>query len=80
MAIDLENDSAVVLKPSTSTGPGETTGKGRAAATCNADAHRSDEVPLGNIQPVPTVLGNTQDARMTPFLVQRTLLLMRLIS
>ncbi|KIM66068.1 hypothetical protein SCLCIDRAFT_399095, partial [Scleroderma citrinum Foug A] len=55
MAIDLENLRAVVLEPSTSTGPGETTGKGRAAAT--------HKVP-GDIQPVPTLLGNLQDAHM----------------
>ncbi|KIM57760.1 hypothetical protein SCLCIDRAFT_1119387 [Scleroderma citrinum Foug A] len=53
MAIDLENVRAVVLKPSTSTGPGETTERGRVGAT--------HKVP-DDIQPVPTVLGNTQDA------------------
>jgi len=71
MMIDIENDSAIELKPSTSTGPGETTGKGHAtthevhghAATCIADAYRFHQVP-GDIQPVPTVLGNTQDAHM----------------
>ncbi|KIM53042.1 hypothetical protein SCLCIDRAFT_1223218 [Scleroderma citrinum Foug A] len=56
MAIDLENVRAVVLESSTSTGPGETTGKEPAATT--------HEVP-GDIQPVPTV-GNTQDAHMDP--------------
>ena len=39
MAIDLENDSVVVPKPSTSTCPGGTTGKGRAAATHEVRAH-----------------------------------------
>ncbi|KIM66108.1 hypothetical protein SCLCIDRAFT_399265 [Scleroderma citrinum Foug A] len=53
MAADLENDRAVVLKHPSSTGTGETTGKGRAAST--------HEVP-GDIQPVPTVLGDAQDA------------------
>ena len=72
MAIDLENVRAVVLEPSTSTGPRETTGKGRPAAshevrthaaTLIADAYRSHQVP-GDIQPVPTLLGNLQDAHM----------------
>jgi len=71
MEIDIENNSAIILKPSTSTGLGETTGKGRVtthevrghAATCIADAYRFHQV-LGNIQPVPTVLGNTQDTHM----------------
>jgi len=72
MAIDLENVSAVVLNPSTSTGPGETTGKGQAvttnevrahAATCIPDAYRSYQVP-SDIQAVLTVLGGTQDAHM----------------
>ena len=70
MAADLENDRAVVLKHPSSTGTGETTGKGRAAsthevcehtATCIADAYQFHQVP-GDIQPVPTVLGDTQDA------------------
>ena len=70
MATDLENDRAVVLKRSSSTGTGETTGKGRAAsthevrthaATCIADAYQFHQVP-GDIQPVPTVLGDAQDA------------------
>ena len=39
MAIDLENVRAVVLKPSTSTGPGEITEKGRVAATHKVRAH-----------------------------------------
>jgi len=39
MAIDLENVRAVVLKPSTFTGPGETTREGRAAATHEVRAH-----------------------------------------
>jgi len=39
MTIDLENISAVVLKPCTFTGPGETTGEGRAAATHEVRAH-----------------------------------------
>ncbi|KIM69301.1 hypothetical protein SCLCIDRAFT_19907 [Scleroderma citrinum Foug A] len=55
MEIDLENIRAVVLKPSTSTDPGETTGRGHATTT--------NEVP-GDIQPVPTVFGNTQVAHM----------------
>jgi len=63
---------AVVLKPSIATGPGEATGKERAAATyevrvhavtCIADAHGFHQV-LGDIQPVPIVLGNTQVAHM----------------
>jgi len=32
---------------------------------CISDAYRSHQVP-GNIQPVPTVLGHTQDAHMDP--------------
>jgi len=69
MAIDLENVSAV---PSTFAGPGETKRKGCAAvthevrayaATCIANAYRFNQVP-GCIHPVPTVLGNTQDAYM----------------
>jgi len=39
MAIDLENVRAIVLKPSTFTGPGETTGKERAAVTHEVRAH-----------------------------------------
>ena len=69
MVADLENDRAVVLKRSSSTGTGETTGKGGAsthevrahAATCIADAYQFHQV-VGDIQPVPTVLGDTQDA------------------
>jgi len=71
-AIDLENVRAVVLKPFPSIGPGETTGKGRAAAahevhapvaTCIPGPYQFPQVS-GDIQPVPTVLGNTQDAHM----------------
>ena len=74
MAIDLENVTAVVVEPSIFTDPGEITGKGRVpathevrahAVTCIADTYRSHQVP-GDIQPVPTVLGSTQDARMDP--------------
>jgi len=63
MAIDFENVRAVVLKPSTSTGPGETTGNVRAATTRIAHAYRFHQVQ-GEIQSVPPVLGNTQDAHM----------------
>ena len=61
-----------MLKPSTATGPGETTGKGRAAAThkvrahattCITDNYAFHQVP-GDVQPFPTVLGSTQDAQM----------------
>ena len=72
MEIDLENIRAVVLKPSTSTDPGETTGRGCATttnevrahtATCIAHTYQFHQVP-GDIQPVPTVFGNTQVAHM----------------
>ena len=72
MMIDLENVGVVVLKPSTSTSPGATTGDGRAVAThevrthsvtCIADPYEFHQVP-DDVQPVLTVLGNTQDARM----------------
>ena len=39
IAADVENVSAVVLKPSTFTSPGETTGEGRATATHEVRAH-----------------------------------------
>ena len=39
MAIELENVSAVVLEPSTFTGPGETMGEGCATATHEVRAH-----------------------------------------
>ena len=72
MVIDLENDSSVVHKPFATTGPRETTWKGRAATThevrahattCISDTYRFHQVP-GDIQPVSTVLRNRQDARM----------------
>lgn len=72
--IDDENVRAVIFKPSTSTGPGETTEKGHAGAThevhtrtttCIADAYWSHQAPgPGGIQPVPTVLCNIQDVHM----------------
>ena len=39
MVIDIDNVSAVILKPSTSTGSGETTGKGHAAGSHKVHAH-----------------------------------------
>ena len=61
--------SVIVLKPSTSTGSGETTGAAAThevrahAATCIPDTYRFHQVP-GDIQAVPTVLCNTQDSHM----------------
>ena len=61
--------SVVVLKPSTFTGSGETTGVAAThevrvhAATCIPDTYRFHQVP-GDIQVVPTVLRNTQDSHM----------------
>ena len=72
MMIDLENVGVVVLKPSTSTSPGTTTGNRRAAAThevrthavtCIADPYEFHQVP-DDVQPVVTVISNTQDAHM----------------
>ena len=72
MMIDLENVGVVVLKPSTSTSPGATTGDGRAVAThevrthsvtCIADPYEFHQVP-DDVQPVLTVLGNTQEAHI----------------
>jgi len=39
MTIDIENFSAAILKPCSFTGPGETMGEGRAAATHEVRAH-----------------------------------------
>ena len=62
----------IVLNPSTATSPGEATAQRGAAATyevrahsstCIADAYGFRQVQ-GDIQPVPTVPGNIQDADM----------------
>ena len=45
MAVDIENVCVVVLKPSTSTGTGETTGKGHATGTHEVGAHPAPCTP-----------------------------------